>query len=72
MKENMLPLSVREEWSYRLRLTDILCLIPTATSLYTKNEFMNNNYYLIIKHLTPYSTYLPALLRPINKVYNIK
>ena len=64
MKENMLPLSVREEWSYRLRLTDILCLIPTATTLYDKSEYMNNNYYLIIKYLTPYPTYPPHPLRP--------
>ena len=35
--------------------------LPTATTLYDKSEFMNNNYYLIIKYLPPYPTYLPPL-----------
>lgn len=40
VKENMLPLSVRKEWSYRLRLPDILYLIPTATSYMTKRRLV--------------------------------
>ena len=40
VKENMLPLSVRKEWSYRLRLPDILYLIPTAISYMTRRSFV--------------------------------
>lgn len=54
----MLPLSVMEECLTGLRLTDILCLIPTATFHMTRWCFCNNNYYLIIKHLTLYPTYI--------------
>ena len=53
----MLPLSVRKEWSYRaIALTDILFLLPTAISYMTRKCFVGNNYYLIIKYLTPYPT----------------
>ena len=55
----MLPLSVMEECLTGLRLTDILCLLPTATSYMTRSGFMNNNYYyLIINYLIPYPTYI--------------
>ena len=54
----MLPLSVMEECLTGLRLTDILCLLPTATSYMTRCRFRNNNYYLIIKHLILYTTYI--------------
>ena len=54
----MLPLSVMEECLTGLRLTDILCLLPTATSNVTRSGFMNNNYYLIINYLIPYPTYI--------------
>ena len=41
VKENMLPLSVRKEWSVRATaLTDILYLIPTATSYMTRRRFV--------------------------------
>ena len=40
VKENMLPLSVRKEWSFRLRLPDILFLLPTATSYMTRRRFV--------------------------------
>ena len=41
VKENTLPLSVKKEWSFRATaLTDILYLIPTATSYMTRRRFV--------------------------------
>ena len=41
---------------YRHSLSHTYCYL-----LYDKKAFYNNNYYLVIKHLTPYPTYLPPL-----------
>ena len=58
-------------------LTGILYLSPTAITstvifYITKKRFINNNYYLIIKHLTLHLTLYYHPPRPINTVYNKK
>ena len=64
VKENMLPLSVRKEWSFRATaLTDILYLIPTATSYMRRKDASKKNNYFFIRHRIPYPTcMLPSIL----------
>ena len=72
VKENMLPLSGEERMVLQASPSRHSFSLTYCYLLYDKKAFCNNNYYLIIKHLTPYPTYSPHPLRPINKVYNIK
>ena len=59
VKENMPPFSGEERMVLQASPSRHSFSLTYCYLLYDKKAFCNNNYYLIIKHLTPYPTYLP-------------